>query len=110
MYKPFGKDIKQEMLRCIGHDFKLVRRDKRFRYFHAIQNERIVRAENRMWIMLMRCGYAELLYTRKNPASGILYNAYALTEKGMKWLGRQMGLRIIPPTVIEAAYKEDKAC
>lgn len=110
MYKPFGKDIKDEMLICIGHDYARVYRSGRCRCFNAIRNERIVRAENRKWIMLMRCGYAELLYTIKNPASGIIYNAYALSEKGMRWLGRQMGLRIIPPKVIEMEYKGEKVC
>ncbi len=106
MYKPFGKEVKDEMLRCIGFTYTLVRRTNRFRHFTVTKNMRSVRAENSMWRVLMRCGYANLLYTRKNPWTGMYYIAYALTEKGMAWLGKQKGLRIIPPTVIERPYKE----
>lgn len=63
-----------------------------------------------IWQMLCRCGYAELLYTQVNTVAQIAYNAYALSEKGMRWLGRQMGLRIIPPTVIGMEYREEKVC
>lgn len=110
MYKPFGQDVKDEMLRCIGYDIMRVHRDKRFRYFKVTQNRRVVRSSNKMWQTLMRCGYAELLYTQVNPAAKIIYSTYALTNAGMAWLGRQMGLRIIPPTVIEITYKEEKVC
>lgn len=110
MYKPFGKEVKEEMIRCIAYDIVRVKRNGRFRQFKVTQNKRVVRNSNEMWQMLCRCGYAELLYTQVNTAAKIVYNAYALTEKGMKWLGRQMGLRIIPPTVIEMAYKEEKVC
>lgn len=110
MYKPFGKDVKDEMLRCIGFDIALVKRNGRFRYFKATQNNRVVRANNNTWRTLCRCGYAELICTQMNPAAKIVYNTYALTKAGMAWLGRQMGLRIIPPTVIEMAYKEEKVC
>lgn len=109
-YEPFGEDVKAEMLRCIGHDFKLVRRDKRFRYFKVTQNKRVVRANNNTWQMLCRCGYAELICTQMNPAAKIIYNTYALTEKGLGWLGRQMGLRLILPTIIGLDYKEKKVC
>lgn len=108
MYKPFGKEVKDEMLRCIGHDYTKVQRDKRGRYFNIRQNLRVVRDDNKMWKKLCRCGYAELLCTQINAAK-IAYCTYALTEKGMAWLGRQMGLRIIPPKVIEMPYKE-KVC
>lgn len=109
MYKPFGKEVKDEMLRCIGFSYTLVRRTKRFRYFKATKNMRSVRAENSMWRVLMQCGYANLLYTRRN-CKGVIYNTYELTEKGIAWLGRRMGLRIIPPTIIEMEYKEEKVC
>lgn len=110
MYKPFGKDVKDEMLRCIGFDIALVKRNGRFQYFKATQNSRVVRAKNNTWQMLCRCGYAELICTQMNPAAKIIYSTYALTNAGMAWLGRQMGLRIIPPTVIEITYKEEKVC
>lgn len=110
MYIPFGRDIKDEMLRCIGHDFTKVQRDKRGRYFKVIKNKLVVRDDNEIWQMLRRCGYAELISTQINLAAQIAYNTYALTEKGMKWLGRQVGCRIIPRTVIETEYKEGEVC
>lgn len=110
MYKPFGKEVKDKMLRCIGHDFTKVQRDKRGRYFKVRQNKLIVRDDNETWQMLRRCGYAVLLGTQMNRAAKIAYCTYALTEKGLAWLGRQMGLRIIPPTVIEMEYKGEKVC
>lgn len=106
MYKPFGKEVKDEMLRCIGFTYTLAHRAGRSMYFKVARNERVVRDNNQIWQMLRRCGYAELLYTMKNPWTGMYYIAYALTEKGMAWLGKQKGLRIIPPTVIERPYKE----
>lgn len=113
-YEPFGEDVKAEMLRCIGYDIKLVHRDKRFRYFKATQNKRVVRSSTKMWQMLCRCGYAELICTQKSSVMGILFNVYALTEKGIGWLGRQMkwrmGLKLIPPTIIGLDYKEEKVC
>ncbi len=110
MYRPFGQDIKDEMLRCIGHDFTKVQRDKRGRYFIIKQNLRVVRDNNETWQMLRRCGYAVLLGTQMNRAAKIAYCTYALTEIGMRWLGRQMGLKIISPKVIEMEYKEEKVC
>lgn len=110
MYKPFGQEVKDEMLRCIAYDIVRVKRNGRFRQFKVTQNKRVVRNSNEMWQMLCRCGYAELVCTEKSLVSGIFFNSYALTGKGMRWLGRQMGLRIIPPTVAEMEYKEDKVC
>lgn len=109
MYRPFGRDIKDEMLKCIGYDETHVCRRGRFRFFKVESNLRVVRRRNKMWVMLTNCGYAEHLYTCENPATGYVYNAYKLTEKGLAWIGRQMGLRIIPPTVVEMQYKE-KIC
>lgn len=110
MYRPFGRDIKDEMLRCIGHDFTKVQRDKQGRYFKVIQNKIVVRDDNEIWQVLTRCGYAKLISTQINLAVKIAYNTYALTEKGMKWLGRQVGCWIIPRTVIEIQYKEGEVC
>lgn len=110
MYKPFGQEVKDEMLRCIAYDIVRVKRNGRFRYFKVTQNKRVVRNGNKMWQMLVRCGYAEHLYTQVNLAAGIAYDTYALTSVGMNWLGRQMGMRIIPLTVAEMEYKEDKVC
>lgn len=110
MYKPFGREVKEEMLRCIGYDILSIVRDGRLRYFKVTQNTRVVKTNNELWRMLMRCGYAELLCTQINIAAKTAYNTYALTDKGMKWLGRRMGLRIIPPTILEIEYKEDKKC
>lgn len=110
MYKPFGKEVKAEMFRCIGYDIMRVNRDEHFRYFKVLQNNRVVRIDNKMWQTLTRCGYAELISTQINLAAKIAYNTYALTEKGMKWLGRQVGCWIIPQTVIEVEYKEGEVC
>ncbi len=110
MYKPFGEDVKTEMLRCIGYDIMRGIRSGRFRYFKIFQNSRVVRSNNKTWQMLTRCGYAEVLCTQVNPAAKIVYNTYALTENGLKWLGRQMRLKIIPPTIIEMEYREDEVC
>lgn len=104
MYRPFGKAEKAEMLKCIGYDETKVLRRGRFRFFKLEHNERLTRRKNRMWVMLTNCGYAEHIYTRQNPA-GYIYNAYALTEKGLAWIGRQMGLRIQPPVVKTMTYK-----
>lgn len=110
MYKPFGKDVKDEMLRCIGYDLVKVKRNGRFRFFNALQNIRTVRNDNKIWQMLMRCGYAELICTQVNFAAKIAYSTYVLTKSGIDWLGRRLGLRIILPTLIRIEYKEDEIC
>ena len=110
MYKPFGEDVTQEMLHCIGYNDKIVCEGKQRGYFRIWQNQRTVRDGDKIWQTLVRCGYAEYLYTQINWAINTAYDTFSLTEKGIHWLGRKKKIKFILPNIVEQEYREEKVC